>query len=75
MAWDDNFWTGMIGEEYHYHVPIHQSFVIDNKCFIIPYLFQSECRIRFDNWPPHTRDFSRELGGFLLHFVCTYGII
>ena len=49
MAWDDNFWTGMIGEEYHYHVPIHQSFVIDNKCFIIPYLFQSECRIRFDN--------------------------
>lgn len=48
MAWDDNFWTGMIGEEYHYHVPIHKSFVMDNKCFIIPYLFHSECRIRFD---------------------------
>ena len=33
------------------------------------------CHGVVDNWPPHTRDFSRELGAFLLHFVCTYGII
>ena len=33
------------------------------------------CHGVVDNWPPHTRDFSRELGGFLLYFVCAYGII
>ena len=25
--------------------------------------------------PPHSRDFSRELGGFFLQFLVTYGII
>ena len=29
----------------------------------------------FDDRPPHTRDFSRELGGFFLHLLMTYGII
>lgn len=29
----------------------------------------------FDNQPPHTRDFSRELGGFFLKYNGTYGII
>lgn len=28
-----------------------------------------------DNQPPHTRDFSRELGGFFLKYNGTYGII
>ncbi len=29
----------------------------------------------FDSLPPHTRDFSRELGGFFFTFRNTYGII
>lgn len=28
-----------------------------------------------DNQPPHTRNFSRELGGFFLKYNGTYGII
>ena len=31
--------------------------------------------LTFDDRPPHTRDFSRELGGFFLHLLMTYGII
>ena len=31
--------------------------------------------VRIDDRPPHTRDFSRELGGFFLHLLMTYGII
>ena len=31
--------------------------------------------IMIDDRPPHTRDFSRELGGFFLHLLMTYGII
>ena len=29
----------------------------------------------FEKQPPHSRDFSRELGGFFLQFLVTYGII
>ena len=29
----------------------------------------------FENLPPHSRDFSRELGGKLLTIIITYGII
>lgn len=36
------------------------------------YLLQQR---RIDDRPPHTRDFSRELGGFFLHLLMTYGII
>ena len=29
----------------------------------------------FEKQPPHSRDFSRELGGFFLQILVTYGII
>lgn len=40
-----------------------------------PDVIMQTIRQSIDNRPPHTRDFSRELGGFLLYFVCAYGII
>lgn len=38
-------------------------------------LLEDETTIIIDDRPPHTRDFSRELGGFFLHLLMTYGII
>lgn len=32
-------------------------------------------KVTFDDQPPHTRDFSRELDGFFLKSNGTYGII
>ena len=39
--------------------------------FIRVYFFY----IWLDELPPHTRDFSRELGGIFLNFTFAYGII
>ena len=42
-----------------------------SKCYHIIKRFSED----IDDQPPHTRDFSRELGGFLLKNIYTYGII
>lgn len=44
---------------------------------MIPYFDLSYHTIyeKVDNQPPHTRDFSRELGDFFLKYNGTYGII
>lgn len=44
----------------------------------LTYMYQSQNAVYtvvFDNQPPHTRDFSRELGCFFLKYNGTYGII
>lgn len=57
-----------------------------NRCHLIGYQLSGENAneknlitgtryMNVDDRPPHTRDFSRELGGFFLHLLMTYGII
>lgn len=43
--------------------------------FLEAYVPEDDGQYLYDNQPPHTRDFSRELGGFFLKYNGTYGII
>lgn len=59
------------------HSPNYMSSVLSEKLSVLPLASQKRILqvVELIIFPPHTRDFSRELGGFFLHLLMTYGII